>query len=86
MPDKDKLLWKDGIYSFKKERMSAIIKKLELYYDVEIIVKDTAIYNYEYTGKFRQRDGVAEILRIIQKIHQFKIYQNEELNRITLSK
>ncbi len=83
--DMDDLLWREGIYSFKKENMENIINKLQLYYDVDIIIKDPRILKYEYTGKFRQRDGVMEILRIIQKIHKFKIDKNEELNRITLS-
>lgn len=84
--DPDELLWRDGIYSFKKEKLGTIIKKLELYYDVEFIVKDPSILQYEYTGKFRQRDGVLEILRIIQKIHKFKVEKDEDLNRVTLSK
>jgi ferric-dicitrate binding protein FerR (iron transport regulator) len=84
--DTDKLLWKEGIYSFNGESLATIIKKLELYYDVEIIVKDPAIFQHKYTGKFRQRDGVVEILRIIRKIHPFKIYKDEELNQITLSR
>lgn len=83
--DRDDLLWREGIYSFKKENMENIIKKLQLYYDVDIIIKDPRILKYEYTGKFRQRDGVMEILRIIQKIHQFRIDKNEELNTITIS-
>jgi ferric-dicitrate binding protein FerR (iron transport regulator) len=83
--DRDKLLWTDGIYAFRRETLGMIIKKLELYYDVEIIVLDPKILACEYTGKFRQRDGVLEILRIIQKIHQFKINRNESLNRVTLS-
>ncbi|MDR2919230.1 MAG: FecR domain-containing protein [Tannerella sp.] len=83
--DLDDLLWKEGLYSFKKERMRNIIKKLELYFDVEITVSNPRILEYEYTGKFRQRDGVMEILRIIQKIHHFKIDSNESLNKITLS-
>lgn len=82
--DKDDLLWKDGIYNFKKERLNTIVKKLELYYDVDIIVKDPDILQHEYTGKFRQSDGVMEILRIIRKIHHFKIEKNDELNRITI--
>jgi len=83
--DMDELLWKEGIYSFKKQRMSDIIAKLELYFDVEIIVNNPRILNYEYTGKFRQRDGVLEILRIIQKIHRFTIDSNEDRSKITLS-
>ena len=72
---KDPIIWKDGLYAFDKQKLKDILKKLELYYDVKIIVKDTSILEYEYTGKFRQRDGVMEVLRIIQKIHPFKIKQ-----------
>ena len=81
---KDPIIWKDGLYAFNKQKLKDILKKLELYYDVKIIVKDTSILEYEYTGKFRQRDGVMEVLRIIQKIHPFKIKQKENTNEITL--
>jgi len=82
--DMDELLWRDGIYSFKKERMESIVKKLELYFDVKIIIENPRILKYEYTGKFRQCDGVMEILRIIQKIHRYKIETNEEGSKIIL--
>jgi len=82
--DNDMLLWKDGIYTFKGEMLGKIIEKLELYYDVEIVVNDPRILKRPYTGKFRQRDGAMEILRIISKIHHFRIRQNEEMNKITL--
>ncbi len=78
--------WKEGIYSFEDESFKDIICKLELYYDVKIIVKDPSIWNFVYTGKFRQRDGIDEILHIIQKIHKFKISKNEDRSIITLSK
>lgn len=79
---KDPIIWKDGLYAFDKQKLKDILKKLELYYDVKIIVKDTSILEYEYTGKFRQRDGVMEVLRIIQKIHPFKIKQKENTNEL----
>lgn len=84
--DPDDLLWREGIYTFKRQKLGSIIKKLELYYDVKIIVKDQEILDYEYVGKFRQRDGVLEILRLIQRIHNFKINKDDELNQIVLSK
>lgn len=84
--DPDHLLWREGIYSFKKQKLGSIIKKLELYYGVKIIVKDREILSYEYVGKFRQRDGVLEILRLIQRIHNFKISKDDDLNQIVLSK
>jgi ferric-dicitrate binding protein FerR (iron transport regulator) len=83
--DTDQLLWKEGVYTFKGQNLEKIIDKLELYYDVDIVVKNPKILKYRYTGKFRQRDGAMEILRIIQKIHRFKIQRDEESNRITLS-
>ena len=56
------------------------------YYDVKIIVKDPEIFNVPYTGKFRQRDGIDEILRMIQKIQKFNIQKDIEGNIITLTK
>ncbi len=84
--DKGYFLWRDGIYSFYNEPLDNILRKLELYFDIEIVVKDPTIYTWEYTGKFRQRDGIDEILRIINKIHKFKIKKEEENNRIILSR
>jgi transmembrane sensor len=82
----DYFLWKDGIYSFENERLIDIIEKLQLYYDVKIIVKDPEIFNVRYTGKFRQRDGIDEILRIIQKIQKFNVQKDTENNVITITK
>lgn len=82
--ESDDLLWRDGIYAFKKQRLADIVKKLELYYDVHIVIENPEIRNYLYSGKFRQRDGVMEILKIIQRIHNFKIEHDEKLNRVIL--
>jgi ferric-dicitrate binding protein FerR (iron transport regulator) len=64
--------------------LGTVLKKLELYYDVKIIVKDPSINDWTYTGKFRHRDGIDEILRLIRKIHKFTMYKDEENNIITL--
>ena len=82
--EENPILWKDGIYSFNKQRMGSIIKKLELYYDVRITMKDPTIADLEVSCKFRQRDGVMEILRLIQKVHPFNIQKDEEKNEIIL--
>jgi ferric-dicitrate binding protein FerR (iron transport regulator) len=82
----DYFLWKEGIYTFENERLLDIIEKLQLYYDVKIIVKDPEIFNVRYTGKFRQRDGIDEILRIIQKIQKFNVQKDTENNVITITK
>lgn len=79
-------LWKDGIYNFENEPFGNIAKRLEIYYDINIVVGDSLVAAREYTGKFRQLDGVDEILRIIQKIHKFKIKKETEKNTIIISK
>lgn len=80
------LLWKEGNYCFQNERLIDIIEKLQLYYDIKIVVEDPEVFNVRYTGKFRQRDGIDEILRIIQKIQPFKIERDRDNNIITLTK
>ncbi|MDR0575747.1 MAG: DUF4974 domain-containing protein [Tannerella sp.] len=80
----DYFLWKDGIYSFHNELLGDMLKKLELYYDVKIVVEDPSISKWEYTGKFRQREGIDEIIRMIRKIHRFKVNKDEENNVFTL--
>lgn len=79
-------LWKEGIYTFENEQLLDIIEKLQLYYDIKIEVKDPEILNVRYTGKFRQRDGINEILRIIQKIQNFNVQIDTENNVITITK
>jgi transmembrane sensor len=78
------VIWKEGLYAFNKKPLADILKKLELYYDVEITVLNSEILGYECTGKFRQRDGIMEVLRIIQKVHPFKIKREEDSNKIIL--
>lgn len=84
IPHADYFLWKEGIYSFHNELLSDVLSKLEMYYDVTINVQDPTISNWAYTGKFRQRDGIDEIIRMIRKIHRFEIEKDEENNLFTL--
>ncbi|MCD7940033.1 MAG: DUF4974 domain-containing protein [Bacteroides intestinalis] len=80
----DAFLWKEGIYSFDDEPLGDIARKLELYYDVKIIIKTPRLADIRYTCKFRQRDGIDEILQLISKVHKFKIMKDKENNIITL--
>lgn len=82
----DHFLWRDGIYAFEEEPLINILKKMEIYYDVKITVKDTSIFNEHYTGKFRQRDSLDDVFRILQQIRPFSVKKDTENNTITLSK
>lgn len=80
----DMLSWLNGIYSFNNERLADIVHKLELYYDVTINIVSPKLKDIYYTCKFRQRDGIEQILYTIQKIHHFKIEIDKDNNVITL--
>lgn len=80
----DFLLWKDGIYAFDDVTFQDIMKKLELYYDVTIIVKNNNLSKFRFSGKFRQRDGVESVLHTLQKVYNFSYTKDEELNKITI--
>lgn len=86
IPNTDYFLWKDGIYSFENENFENILKKLELYYDIDIVIKEPSMLDWKYTVKFRQRDGIDEILRLMQKIHPFRVQKDNENNRIIINK
>ena len=72
-------LWTNGVYSFVNEPLSGVFQKLERYYDVKIEITDASVLDNEFTGKFRQQDGVDMILRIIQRIHPFKFERKEDI-------
>ena len=80
----DFMAWKEGVFIFDDMLMTDIIKKLELYYDVSIIVKNTKLENFRYTGKFRQRDGVESVLRKLQIVYPFKYTKDDDKNLIVL--
>jgi ferric-dicitrate binding protein FerR (iron transport regulator) len=82
----DYFLWKDGIYSFEEEPLGNILKKLELYFDIKIEVKDASVREWKYTVKFRQRDGIDVILGVLCKVYPLKYKKDEEMNTVTISR
>lgn len=76
--------WKEGIFTFNNQPLHDIFRKLELFYDVKITVKNPKIPNSVFTGKLRQQDGVIEILRILQKLYSFRVSRKADGKEITL--
>ena len=77
-------LWKEGILSFNDESFPEIVNKLELYFDLKIEVKNEKILNYRCTGKFRTKDGVEHILKVLQLKNEFNYMVDDKLNLITI--
>lgn len=80
----DYLLWKDGIICFDDEPVDEIINKLELYYDIRIVLENDSFRNKKYIGKFRTKNGIEHILKVFQLKHKFTYEKDEELNVITI--
>ena len=78
-------LWKEGLISFDDETFPEMVSKLELYFDLKINIKNDRILNNRYTGKFRTKDGVEHILKVLQLSNKFKFNIDEKLNLITIN-
>ena len=82
--DYDYFRWKEGLICFNNESVATIIEKLKLYYDIDIEVYNQKFINSRYTGKFRTKDGIEKVLRVLQIEHKFTYTKNNDLNLITI--
>lgn len=82
--DFDYYKWKEGLLCFNNETVESIIEKLQLYFDVTINVKKQELLKHRYTGKFRTKDGVEQVLKVLQLEHKFSYTKDNELNIITI--
>jgi ferric-dicitrate binding protein FerR (iron transport regulator) len=82
--DYDHFLWKKGIISFNHERMENILKKLELYYDIQIENRNKRIVDVRYTGKFRIKDGIGHVLNVLRVPTGLHYSMDNEKNRILI--
>lgn len=62
---------KNGIYSFENKTVKEIAERLELWYDVKLIIEDESIANSVIRGKFRQTDSIDNILKAIKETGKF---------------
>lgn len=82
--DYDYFRWKDGVICFNNESVGTIIEKLELYYDVKFDIQKKGFTDNYYSGKFRTKDGIEQVLRVLQIEHKFTYTKDNELNLITI--
>lgn len=83
--DEEHFLWREGLVSFKGIAVGELMKKLELYYDIDIVVNNERILRSYYSGKFRVSDGVEHVLRVLQLNLDFSYERDDENNRITIN-
>lgn len=79
-------LWREGIIYFN-ESLEDIFAKLELYFDVKIVVNNmnSRKYKRQCTGKFRTRDGLNHILNVLQLTNHFTYTKDDEKNIVVIN-
>lgn len=82
--DFDYFKWKEGLLCFNNESVESIIDKLRLYFDIEIDVQNKKFLKSRYSGKFRTKDGIEQVLKVLQIEHKFTYTKNNDLNLITI--
>ena len=82
--DSNYFKWKEGLFCFENESIQDLIDKLQLYYDIQIDVQRPSLLQYRYSGKFRIKDGVEHVLKVLQLKHKFTYTKNEEENLIII--
>ena len=80
----DYFKWKEGVLSFNNQPIHVIIDKLRLYYDIRIEVADLPFLEERHSGKFRVKEGVEQVLKVLQLEHKFTYVKDNELNLITI--
>jgi len=76
--------WKDGLICFDDLTINEMLNKMEIYFDIDFIIKNTQILNQRYSGKFRTNDGVEHILKTLQLDTKFDYEISEDDHIITI--
>ncbi len=84
IPDYNYFKWKEGLLCFEDESIQNLMKKLELYYDITVDIQNKSLLHYRYTGKFRIRDGIEHVLKVLQLKHRFSYTKDDDKNLIVI--
>ena len=81
----DYFLWREGLLCFHDVSLGDMMEKLKLYYGVRIVMNNENILQNRYTGKFRTKDGVEHVLRVLRLNNKFTYSIDDETNTITIN-
>lgn len=73
--------WKEGILIFKDDQMEEVVRKLNRWFNVEIILQSPELKEYVYTATYRDETlpQILELLKISAPI-RYSITERERLN------
>lgn len=77
--------WTEDLLVFEGKSFQELIKIMERRYDVEIILEDNNLNNYEYTGSFRNVDNIEKALKIMKETTDIEYNKNGRMITIRTS-
>ncbi len=70
--------WRDGVFIFRNDPLKNIIKKISRYYNVEILITDTAKANGTFSGHLDVNSDLESVLETIKETAAFEYKFTEE--------
>lgn len=64
--------WKDGLVTFRNEKLKNIARKIERWYNVEIVIKDASLGEEFYLGTIMKNKPVDQILEVFSLTSSLK--------------
>lgn len=80
--DYDIYRWKDGLICFKNLDFIHLMKRIEKYYGIELVIKNPSLSRHSFSGTFRISDGIENLLRVLQKDVDYRYTRSEDGNVI----
>jgi len=59
------IAWKEGLLKFRDEPLNQLVKRLERWYGVDIVIQDAAIQNLRFSGTV-SNESLEDVLRIFK--------------------
>jgi ferric-dicitrate binding protein FerR (iron transport regulator) len=69
--------WKDGLFVFKSEPLSSIVRKFSRWYDCEIQFTDEELKETRFTGTLKKNTNLENLLNIISQTSQLDFTVNK---------
>lgn len=81
LPSLNELLWRKGVFSFKRKTLKDIMKVLSRWYDMKVVFGSPELEKIEFTGVLGKEQSIEEIMIIIRQTNSI----NYEINHKTLT-
>jgi ferric-dicitrate binding protein FerR (iron transport regulator) len=76
--------WREGYFTFEKQPLDGILRKISRYYNVSIQLKDQKLANETFSGSLDLRNSSSQVLEIIAEIINAKVENID--NQITITR